>query len=302
MWGACLDTSPRPQVSSAPLVRTQCQSTKPWGSHVPRIALAVSLTLAAALLAGSTTALAAESAAARSRRRCSTARSPPRPARTRPPATAPTGRTAPASRPAPSTSRARARSRSSSRATEGDWDVAVFDATGRALAADASPDAQEVAIGYTAGGRLDVQACRRSGNAAAVPASLEFAALRPARSSEAKANPPQLVSVITPTQAQKDQLLALGLDMTEHGGKETPRRRAPRQAGRGGAAQGRLPLARARHRPRRPEPRAARRRRALRRPRRPLRPSRAAATPTARSPTTTRSSRRSPPRTPTSSG
>ena len=65
--------------------------------------------------------------------------------------------------------------------TEGDWDVAVFDATGRALAADASPDAQEVAIGYTAGGRLDVQACRRSGTAAAVPATLEFAGSPPRR-------------------------------------------------------------------------------------------------------------------------
>ena len=29
------------------------------------------------------------------------------------------------------------------------------------------------------------------------------------------------MSVITPTRAQKDQLLALGLDMTEHGGSES---------------------------------------------------------------------------------
>ncbi|HYH87755.1 MAG TPA: M14 family zinc carboxypeptidase, partial [Solirubrobacteraceae bacterium] len=105
--------------------------------------------------------------------------------------------------------------------SEGDWDVAVFDAGGRALAADASPDAQEVALGYTAGGRLNVQACRRSGDASSVPASLEFAAVRPGALEEAKANPPRLVSVITPTQAQKDQLLALGLDMAEHGGKES---------------------------------------------------------------------------------
>ena len=104
---------------------------------------------------------------------------------------------------------------------DGDWDVAVFDETGRALAADASPDAQEVALGYTAGGRLDVQACRRSGDAASVPASLEFAATRPGALKEAKANAPRLVSVITPSKAQKDQLLALDLDMTEHGGKES---------------------------------------------------------------------------------
>jgi len=104
---------------------------------------------------------------------------------------------------------------------DGDWDVAVFDKTGRALAADASPDAQEVALGYTAGGRLDVQACRRSGDAASVPASLAFAATRPGALKEAKANAPRLVSVITPSKAQKDQLLALDLDMTEHGGKGT---------------------------------------------------------------------------------
>ncbi len=105
--------------------------------------------------------------------------------------------------------------------TEGDWDVAVFDSTGRALAADASPDAQEVAIGYTAGGRLDVQACRRSGGAASVPASLEFQAVRASALEQTRANPPQLVSVNTPDQRRKDELLALGLDMTEHGGSES---------------------------------------------------------------------------------
>lgn len=103
--------------------------------------------------------------------------------------------------------------------TEGDWDVSVFDSTGRALAADASPDAQEVAIGYTAGGRLDVQACRYSG-ADAVPATLEFQPVRPAALEQIEQNPPQLVSVSTPDQRSKDELLALGLDMTEHGGSE----------------------------------------------------------------------------------
>ena len=48
--------------------------------------------------------------------------------------------------------------------TKGDWDVAVFDAAGRLVAADASPDAQEAANGYVlTGGQLHVQACRRSG-------------------------------------------------------------------------------------------------------------------------------------------
>ena len=104
----------------------------------------------------------------------------------------------------------------------GDWDVAVFDAAGRAIAADASPDAQEVAVGYApAAGTLRVQACRRSGGAASVPATLEHAGLRDGALKLAKRNAPKLVSVITPTPAHKDQLLALGLDMTEHGGSES---------------------------------------------------------------------------------
>ena len=184
--------------------------------------------------------------------------------------------------------------------TAGDWDVAVFDADGRALAADASPDAQEVALGYTTGGTLNLQACRRSGDAASIPASLEFAAVRPAAIEEAKANPPQLVSVITPTRVRKQELMKLGLDMTEHGGNETlgvvlhgaDDEQALRKAGfrwrvlvpdlytqgkADRAADGRYAA-----RPRAP-------------------PSRAAATPTARWPTTTRSSSSSPLRTPTSS-
>ena len=104
----------------------------------------------------------------------------------------------------------------------GDWDVAVFDATGRAIAADASPDAQEIAVGYAAeAGTLRVQACRRSGSATSVPATLRHAALRDGALEVAKRNAPQLVSVMTPTSVQKDQLLALGLDMTEHGGSES---------------------------------------------------------------------------------
>ena len=104
----------------------------------------------------------------------------------------------------------------------GDWDVAVFDAAGRAIAADASPDAQEVAVGYApAAGTLRVQACRRSGGAASVPATLEHAGLRDGALKLAKRNAPKLVSVMTPTRAHKDQLLALGLDMTEHGGSES---------------------------------------------------------------------------------
>src|SRR5690349_12095579 len=104
---------------------------------------------------------------------------------------------------------------------QGDWDVAVFDAAGRVLAADASPDAQEVASGFALkGGLVHVQACRRSGGAASVPATLEHSAIAPGAAKVAKASRPQLVDVITPTKEQKRRLLALGLDMTEHGGDE----------------------------------------------------------------------------------
>ena len=63
---------------------------------------------------------------------------------------------------------------------QGDWDVAVFDAAGKVLAADASPDAQEVASGFALkGGVVHVQACRRSGGAVSVPATLEHSAIAP---------------------------------------------------------------------------------------------------------------------------
>jgi hypothetical protein len=106
--------------------------------------------------------------------------------------------------------------------TEGDWDVAVFDAAGSVLAADASPDAQEVASGFALkGGIVHVQACRRSGGAASVPATLGHSAIAPGAAEAAKAAPPQLVDVITPTREQKQRLADLGLDMTEHGGEES---------------------------------------------------------------------------------
>jgi hypothetical protein len=106
--------------------------------------------------------------------------------------------------------------------TEGDWDVAVFDAAGKVLAADASPDAQEVASGFALkGGLVHVQACRRSGDAASVPATLEHSAIAPGAATAAKAAKPQLIDVITPTKEQKRRLLSLGLDMTEHGGDES---------------------------------------------------------------------------------
>ncbi len=105
---------------------------------------------------------------------------------------------------------------------DGDWDVAVFDAAGSVLAADASPDAQEVASGFALkGGTVHVQACRRSGDATSVPATLEHSAIAPGAAEAAKQSRPQLADVITPTAEQKQRLADLGLDMTEHGGEES---------------------------------------------------------------------------------
>src|SRR5215207_8030509 len=97
----------------------------------------------------------------------------------------------------------------------GDWDVALFDASGNAVAAAASPDAQEVASGWVTGpGTLTLQACRRSGTGA-VHATVSHTPLTEPAPADV-----QLVSVATPTRADKDRLVALGLDMTEHGGRD----------------------------------------------------------------------------------
>ena len=51
-------------------------------------------------------------------------------------------------------------------AASGDWDLAIFDDAGRAIAAGAGADAHEVAAGWALkAGTLRVQACRRSGDA-----------------------------------------------------------------------------------------------------------------------------------------
>ncbi|MEJ7892885.1 MAG: M14 family zinc carboxypeptidase [Solirubrobacteraceae bacterium] len=104
---------------------------------------------------------------------------------------------------------------------KGDWDVAVFDATGSAVVASAELGSTESATGWTSrGGTLRVQACRRTGSAAVVPVTLDEAA-PVGDAAAAKANAPQLVSVNTPTREAKDRLLALGLDVSEHGGEKS---------------------------------------------------------------------------------
>ncbi len=91
----------------------------------------------------------------------------------------------------------------------GDWDVELRDAAGRLVAAGASPDGREVASGIVQeAGALTLKACGGSGTAAV---TVTHTAMRPGPA-------PELVSVNTPTRADKARLAALGLDMTEHGG------------------------------------------------------------------------------------
>lgn len=105
-------------------------------------------------------------------------------------------------------------------AAGGDWDLAVFDTSGRRLAASAEPGAHEVAGGVLADGdAVRIQACRRSGDAGAATVALTSKAL-PSRS-ELESQRIQLVSVSTPTRADKDRLTALGLDLSESGGAKS---------------------------------------------------------------------------------
>ena len=106
-------------------------------------------------------------------------------------------------------------------AASGDIDFAIFDGGGKAIAAGGSPDAQEVASGWTrSGGTLSLQVCRRDGDADTVHVRVERAAL-PAGATSARANPPQLVDVIAPTRAERTRVANMGLDLTEHAGTDS---------------------------------------------------------------------------------
>jgi hypothetical protein len=98
-------------------------------------------------------------------------------------------------------------------AAEGDWDVAVLDAGGKLVAGSAHAGADELAEGFVAAGRaLTVQACRRDGGAGSARLSVENVVLPAAAPGRL-----QLVRVFLASAAEKDLLLALGLDLTEHG-------------------------------------------------------------------------------------
>lgn len=102
----------------------------------------------------------------------------------------------------------------------GDWDVALFGADGQPVAGGASPDGREVTSGWALeAATLTLQACRRSGSReAAVAVAFEPVS---GDGAAARADAPSLVSVRTPTRADKARLVALGLDMTEHGGTQS---------------------------------------------------------------------------------
>jgi Zinc carboxypeptidase len=100
-------------------------------------------------------------------------------------------------------------------AAQGDWDVALFEAdTGQVVAGSAYRGASELASGYAiAGERLLVQACRLSGGASSAGLSVESTAV-----DTTNVQSSQLVRVSTPSLERRNQLVALGLDSTEHGG------------------------------------------------------------------------------------
>ncbi|MGH2762575.1 MAG: M14 family metallopeptidase [Thermoleophilaceae bacterium] len=101
-------------------------------------------------------------------------------------------------------------------APAGDWDVAVFEAdSGQTVAGSAYRGSDEVASGFAiAGERLVVQACRRTGSADTATLSVSSTAV-----DTSKVEKVSRVKVSTPTRERKQQLADLGLDVTEHGGK-----------------------------------------------------------------------------------
>jgi hypothetical protein len=99
----------------------------------------------------------------------------------------------------------------------GDWDLAVLDAgTGATVAGSAFRGSTEVAQGFvTEGQELVVQACRRSGPSDTAELSVDSVAI-----DRDDAPPASLVTVNTPSVADKAALQSLGLDLTEHAGED----------------------------------------------------------------------------------
>ncbi|HSI79093.1 MAG TPA: hypothetical protein VK919_00435 [Solirubrobacterales bacterium] len=96
----------------------------------------------------------------------------------------------------------------------GSWQLAVFEADGRIVAASAHPGGDQVAQGFaTRPGELVVQACRRSGGDPSARLAVEVVELTE------PAPQMQVLRVATADEATEPRLLGLGLDLTEHGGE-----------------------------------------------------------------------------------
>jgi hypothetical protein len=97
----------------------------------------------------------------------------------------------------------------------GDWDLGIIDReTGATVAGSASSGGPEVAEGFVLEGeRLAVQACRRTGGDSSAQLGVRFVPVDTSQTDRVS-----LVRVSTPTSADLDRLLGLGLDLTEHGG------------------------------------------------------------------------------------
>ena len=97
----------------------------------------------------------------------------------------------------------------------GDWDVAVFNARSRKLVTGSSGfNAREFATSFARRGTLIVQACRRSGSRSA---NLTVTLLPVPKSTPVTT---RLLKVHTGSQYERSRLAALGLDVTEHAGRD----------------------------------------------------------------------------------
>ena len=96
----------------------------------------------------------------------------------------------------------------------GEWDLAVFrPGDDEPVAGSTYSGADELAAGYVrTREKVVVQACRRSGRRTTARVNVQLERMKPRRERLS------IVRVSTPTNARKDALQRLGLDLTEHGG------------------------------------------------------------------------------------
>ena len=123
--------------------------------------------------------------------------------------------------PSPCSSRARRHVAGAAERRQGDWDVALFDADGRRVAAAARRTRRRSrTAGRSRRGTLTLQACRLLRRRRACRSTVTRTASPRPRSPRRAPTRRSSSRVNTPTRADKDRLVALGLDMTEHGGTD----------------------------------------------------------------------------------